>query len=73
MFNPASGNTHLLDISSGQVLTSLMSGPAETVQIQDGLASFLDVDNDDRLGAAVSVILGSLQDLGLIEADTQCA
>lgn len=73
VFNPASGNTHLLDIASGQVLMTLVAEPTETSRIQEQLAGFLEVDRDDRLVAAVSEILTRLEGLELIEPAKRCS
>ena len=73
VFNPVTGNTHLLDVASGHVLMSLLAGPTELGRIRDQLAGFLEVEADDRLAAAVSEILSRLEDLDLIEAVEPCA
>ena len=72
VFNAASGNTHLLDIASGEVLMALLGGPASASQIAERLAKFLEVANDDGLQAAADGIVSNLDDLGLIERAEPC-
>lgn len=72
VFNPASGNTHMLDIASGEILVRLMARPTDIARLSARLGAFLEVDNDTDLEAAVSRILGRLEDLGLIEPAARC-
>ncbi|MFQ5774661.1 MAG: HPr-rel-A system PqqD family peptide chaperone [Kiloniellaceae bacterium] len=72
VFNPASGNTHLLDIASGEVLMVLLSEPAGNDRIAERLADFLEVGNDESLKTAVREILDELEELGLIEFTAKC-
>lgn len=72
VFNPVSGNTHILDIASGEVLLGLMEGPTNREYLCARLGAFLEVDTDANLEAAVSRILGSLENLGLIEPAAEC-
>jgi PqqD family protein of HPr-rel-A system len=72
VFNPASGHTHILDIASGEVLLGLMERPTNREDLCARLCAFLEVNNDADLEAAVSQILDSLEDLGLIEPAREC-
>lgn len=72
VFDPASGNTHLLDIASGEVLMTLLDGPASAERIAARVADLLEVGQDEPLGAAVAGILESLDELGLIEPAEPC-
>ena len=72
VFNPASGQTHILDIASGELLLGLMERPTGRADLCARLGAFLEVDNGADLEAAVSRILGSLEDLGLIEPVAEC-
>ena len=67
VFNPASGNTHLLDIASGEVLVTLRSGAASTEQLGASLADLLEVGQDETVTSAVQHILETLSGLGLVE------
>ena len=67
VFNPASGNTHLLDIASGEVLVALRSGAASTEQLGARLADLLEVGQDETVTSAVRHILETLSGLGLVE------
>jgi PqqD family protein of HPr-rel-A system len=67
VFNPLSGQTHLLDIVGGKVLALLMAGPHDIDQIRSGIATFLEVPNDDELAATIGGILMNLENVGLVE------
>jgi PqqD family protein of HPr-rel-A system len=69
VFNPASGNTHILDIVSGELLGVLFAGPRETAHLRARIAEFLDVPNDESLAANVDRVLDVLEELGLVEPD----
>lgn len=72
VFNPASGDTHVLDIATGEVLMRLAAGPASIEEIADRLAAFLDVDKDSGLAEAATEMVRKLDELGLIEPATPC-
>lgn len=72
VFNPASGNTHILDIASGEILMCLLDGRTGTETVSARLAALLEVDNDAEAEAAATRILDSLAELGLIEPAGQC-
>ena len=67
VFNPLSGNTHCLDIVTGEVLKAVMEGDGEASSIASRTAEFLDVEQDDKLSATVAEILERLEGAGLIE------
>jgi len=67
VYNPLSGDTHLLDVVAGEVLKLVVSRPAAAVDIVGSIASFLEVPNDAPLAKHVGQILARLDDLGLIE------
>ena len=67
VFSPLSGETHLLDVSSGRVLTRVINQPLSIEEIQMDLSNFLQVDSDEELLGAVVQILRELEDAGLIE------
>ena len=70
VFNSLSGETHLLDIVSGKVLSRIMEGPASPFEIQSEIADFLDVENQQDLTNAIEEILNRLEDAGLVEIHT---
>jgi PqqD family protein of HPr-rel-A system len=61
VYNPLSGDTHLLGADAMQLLSQLSAGPAD----EDALAQALHVEPDEREGMAV--MLGELAALFLIE------
>ena len=67
VFNPLSGNTHALDILTGEVLKAIMTGVSTNDEICLQIVSFLEVDNDSRLALTVNEILLSLEEVGLIQ------
>lgn len=66
VFDPFSGQTHMLDIVTGQVLRLLESGPSDIDRIRSEISAFLEVDDDRRVAEAVSDILARLEEAGLI-------
>lgn len=72
VFNPDSGNTHILDILSGEVLVGLFAAPSDEDAIAERMAAFLDIPADAGFAARIRQILGALEELALIEADTAC-
>ncbi len=67
VFNPLSGQTHLLDIVTGQILKLIMSGSSSVGELRPGTATFLEVDDDNHLAGTISDILIRLEEAGLIE------
>ncbi len=68
IFNSLSGETHILDITSGKVLKRIMKGPSTTEGIRSEIGDFLEVRNNSELARAVDKILSGLEDAGLVEA-----
>lgn len=66
-FNPASGNTHVLDVASGEILKFLSQAAASSEAVGTRLAAFLEVDEDDNLRDARDEMLLNLEELALIE------
>ena len=66
-FNPLSGQTHSLDIVTGQVLKIIMSGPSSFDDLRLKISIFLEVNNDNRLAQTISEILSRSEEAGLIE------
>jgi len=72
VYNPLTGNTHVLDIVAGKVLEIIMAGPATSAELCQHIAAFLDVPNDLRTAENVDAILAVLDRLGLIEPVAAC-
>lgn len=71
VYNPLSGQTHYLDIVSGQVLMLVTAGASGTDAICSRIAAFLEVDSDDRVLALVFETLRKLEGVQLIEPTGQ--
>jgi PqqD family protein of HPr-rel-A system len=67
VFNPASGDTHLLDIASGEVLVALRGGRASTEELAAHLADLLEIGTGDTVTSATEHILATLTRLGLVD------
>lgn len=67
VFNPLSGQTHLLDIVTGQVLKLIMSESSSFDDLRLEISTFLEVDNDNHLAQTISDILSRMDEVGLIE------
>ena len=72
VYNSLSGDTHLLDIVSGHVLTRILESPAGASELRSRVAAFLEVPNDAAVDVQVKEILDALDDLGLIEPEAGC-
>lgn len=73
VYSPLSGNTHVIDIVSGEVLAAIMmSARARASELCRHVAAFLEVPNDFAVAEHVSSILGTLDHLGLIEPADGC-
>jgi len=72
VYNSLSGDTHLLDIVSGHVLTRILESPARASELRSRVAAFLEVPNDAAVDVQVKEILDALDDLGLIEPEAGC-
>lgn len=73
VYNSLSGNTHILDIVTGEVLKAIAAGPARASALCGRVADFLELPADDRnLFNHVGEILDVLDELGLIEPARGC-
>jgi PqqD family protein of HPr-rel-A system len=70
VYNPLTGNTHVLDIVTGEVLETIMAGRATSGELCRHVARFLDVPNDGQTAENVREILLALDVIGLIEPVT---
>lgn len=71
-FHPLSGDTHILDIVAGEVLTTLLAAPARESALRERIAGLLEVPADERVAQHLRGILGQLDELGLIEPVRDC-
>jgi PqqD family protein of HPr-rel-A system len=72
VYNPLSGDTHILDIVAGEVLRTVAGGPRDGRALCGHIAEFLDVADDANTAANVAAILHRLDELGLIEPVPDC-
>lgn len=72
VFNPLSGNTHLLDIVAGKVLMAVLADQVATDVLSEQISTFLEVEPDAKLLAHVTSVLEKLDELGLIEPAARC-
>ena len=66
VFHAFSGQTHRLDLLSGEVLKVMMDGPVSAEVICTRVAAFLETDNDTHVAQAVTKLISGLEDAGLI-------
>ena len=72
VYNPLSGNTHILDVVSGNILIAIVEGDKSTRLLRTRVAGFLEVPNDERMAKHVAEVLAALDERGLIEPDHGC-
>lgn len=65
VYNPASGESHLLDFVSAHGLKQLEKRVASPEQLVHDLSLVLDIPADDELGGYVQQMLTELSELGL--------
>jgi len=70
VYNPLSGDTHLLDVLTSELLRVIIAGPATVAALREAAATLLDVPDDDSLGQHVGQALAALDESGLIEPAT---
>ncbi len=68
VYNPASGDTHLLNPIAGQSLQILQQSPADVAELAERVASRLNVPSDRQLVEQVEELVVELNKLGLIES-----
>ena len=67
VYNPVSGDTHLLDPVSGELLGAMAEKPQSTLALCGHVARYLDIPNDASVATSVAQLLQHLDELGLIE------
>jgi len=70
VYQPASGDTHLLNLVAGEVLVSLREAPARVAELADRMALRLALPPGERakLLDEIETLLSQLDELGLVEA-----
>ena len=72
VYNRLSGDTHIVDIVTGEVLRSIVAGNSCDDALCRRVAAFLDIPDDESLRGRVGRMLHTLEDLGLIEPVGGC-
>ena len=72
IYNPLSGDTHILDIIAGEALKAVGKNATPVAAIRRHVASFLEMPDDTRVAEHVERILARLDELGLIESADAC-
>jgi PqqD family protein of HPr-rel-A system len=67
VFNPASGNTHLLKPIAAKILALLREQPSSATALSERLAAEMQVESDAEILQRVEIVLRTLDDLGLVE------
>ena len=69
VYNPASGDTHLLNPVAGEALQSIQQSPADVLELVSRVASRLELPSDRQLLEQVEKLVNELNKLGLIESE----
>ena len=67
VFNPRSGDTHLLNLVEREGLSSLEAAPLDADELTTELAHRLEIEPDDQLRRYAQNLIALLADLGLVE------
>jgi PqqD family protein of HPr-rel-A system len=67
IFHPLSGDTHLLDYFSAEVLKSIEDAPAECAEIAAFISRKFEIDLDEKLVDRIEELLSKFSKLNLIE------
>jgi len=67
VFNPFSGDTHLFDYFSGEVLKALEDSPSTCSGLVSLISNRFGIDANDELAGRIQELLSRLSDLNLIE------
>jgi PqqD family protein of HPr-rel-A system len=68
VYNSGSGDTHLLDLLSAEILKKIEEAPASSRALEDWVAGKVAVDSIPQISDYVSNLLLQLHSLALIEA-----
>ncbi|MET0164151.1 MAG: HPr-rel-A system PqqD family peptide chaperone [Vicinamibacterales bacterium] len=72
VYNRLSGDTHIVDIVTGEVLLGIAAGNSRGDTLCRHIAAFLDIPDEESLRDRVGQILRTLDELGLIEPVNGC-
>ena len=67
LFDPRSGDTHLLNAMAAAALSALQRGPTDAYELTQHLAGSFEESADDSLASGVEELIAQLVELGLIE------
>jgi PqqD family protein of HPr-rel-A system len=67
VFDPATGQTHLLDVLAAETLKALAQAPATRDELIERLAASADLPKDGSLAELVRSLIARFDALGLIE------
>jgi PqqD family protein of HPr-rel-A system len=67
VFNPASGDTHLLDITARTGLAALETGPKSGEEMCQQMLAELELEPGTDLRPYVARLLGHFREVGLVE------
>jgi len=68
VFNPASGDTHLLDLAARAGLVCLETGPKSGMEICQEMIKLLELEPATDLRPYVGKLLGHFREIGLVES-----
>jgi PqqD family protein of HPr-rel-A system len=71
IYNTASGNTHIIDLTSAHILVTLEEQPCNIPELVEKTARILRQDPDSELEDHVTQLVAKFQDLDLIEYDAK--
>lgn len=67
VYNGLSGDTHLLDLTTGQILRAVCDAPADIEELAGSLGEFWHVHPDEEFRVGIQRILNDLRALALVE------
>ena len=72
VYSPLSGDTHILDLVSGEVIRALLQAPRSFATLCMRVADLLQIDDDAQTAENLRAVLAHLDEIGLIEPDPGC-
>jgi PqqD family protein of HPr-rel-A system len=71
VYNPASGNTHVIGPVATKILRRLEQQPSTASQLAESIASEFDVESDQEVVEHVERLVSNLEELGLVKSFTE--
>ena len=71
VYNPSSGNTHLVSSLASKILDQLSQHPTNSTEIARHLATQNSIEVADDLITSIEELLSNLEGLGLVEVSNQ--